>query len=224
MLPMRCVAAAVFVLVMLSACGGRTDGPRAGTDALPTTPRGAAEPAEEQPVGPAAGNDRPGTDATGDRTPIAVVLSQRCESPVGFGIDYPGGWAVNSGDTVPPCTRFAPGPFIVAPGTDARVAAVNASIRVGTFDEIVSAQLSGAADRTRTTVDGRRAVRIERESVGEGLYPAGVRMTSFVIELEPGADGAQTLVIDTLGLPSFDYARNVQVLDLMIGTVDLGDL
>jgi hypothetical protein len=151
----------------------------------------------------------------------AVALTQRCESPAGFTIAYPEGWAVNSGETVPECTRFAPDPFRVPPNTDARVGAVTASVESVPFDRIVSSGLPRATDRTETRVDGRKAMRIERLSAGEGLYPEGVRMTGYVVDLEPGDDGPRTLVVDTVGLPQFDYARNVRVLDRMIETVEI---
>lgn len=160
-------------------------------------------------------------DVLAEEPQNSVALSQRCESPAGFGISYPEGWAVNSGETVPACTRFAPDPFRVPWGTDARVGAVTASVESAPFDRIASSELPQVVSRTETTVDGRKALRIERMSVGEGLYPAGVRMTSYVVGLEPGDDGPRTLVVDTLGLPQFDYARNVRVLDRMVETIDL---
>lgn len=152
---------------------------------------------------------------------ISPALSQRCDHPAGFAISYPEGWSVNSGETVPICSRFAPRPFRVPPGTDARVGAVTASVQAAGFDEMTSARLPRTASRTETTVDGRRAVRIERVSAGQGLYPAGVRMTTYVVDLEPGNDGPRTLVVDTVGLPQFDYARNVGILDRMVRTLEM---
>ena len=146
-------------------------------------------------------------------------LSERCESPAGFSISYPESWSVNSGLTVAACTRFAPEPFTVPAGTDARVGAVTASVESIPFDRIVDSGSSDVRSRTETTVDGRTAVRIERVSSGEGLWPEGVRTTSYVVDLGEGEDGPRTLVINTIDLQQFDYARNVRVLDRMVDTI-----
>ncbi|MGY1913935.1 AMIN-like domain-containing (lipo)protein [Blastococcus sp. SYSU DS0973] len=147
------------------------------------------------------------------------ALSQRCESPAGFSIAYPESWSVNEGDVVPACTRFAPDPFTVPPGTDARVGAVTARVEEVPFDRVAGPGAGQEVSRREMTVDGRRAVRVERVSAGEGLWPEGVRTTAYVVDLGAGEDGPRTLVVNTVGLPQFDYARNVQVLDRMIGTV-----
>lgn len=160
-------------------------------------------------------------DVLAEEAADPVQLSQRCESPEGFSIAYPGSWSVNSGETVPECTRFAPEPFTVPPGTDARVGAVTASVETVPFDRVAAVGRNQELSRTETTVDGRTAVRIERASVGEGLYPAGVRTTAYVVELSADDDGPRTLVVNTIGLPQFDYARNVRVLDRMIETLTI---
>ena len=149
-----------------------------------------------------------------------VALAQRCESPSGFSIAYPEGWAVNPGTTVAACTRFAPEEFTVPPGTDARVGAVTATVEAAPFDRVSSSGPDRELSRTETTVDGRPAVRIERASIG-GLWPEGVRSTAYVVELGADDEEPRTLVVNTVGLPQFDYARNVRVLDRMIETVTL---
>jgi hypothetical protein len=152
-----------------------------------------------------------------------VALAQRCTSPEGFSIAYPAGWAVNVGDTVPACTRFAPDPFTVPPGTDARVGAVSATVEPAAFEDVAGTGTAREIDRRDTTVGDRPAVRVELVHSDEGLYPAGTRATRYVVELPDDADGPRTLVVSTVGLPQFDYARNVRVLDRMIGTVELGE-
>lgn len=160
-------------------------------------------------------------DLLAEELAAPVALGQRCETPAGFALSYPDSWSVNPGGTVPECTRFAPDPFTVPPGTDARTGAVTASVERAPFDRVAGPGMGREVSRTDTTVDGRRAVRIERVSAGEGLWPEGVRTTSYVVDLEDAEDRPRTLVVDTVGLPQFDYARNVRVLDRMVETLVL---
>ncbi len=172
-------------------------------------------------VGQLSSPQRIVVDLLDEQPTSSTELSQRCESPAGFAISYPEGWAVNSGETVDACTRFAPESFSVPPATDARVGSVTASVETIPFDRLVSSGTAEPDSRQETTVDGHPAVRIQRVTAGEGLYPPGIRMTSYVVELEPGDDGPRTLVVDTVGLPQFDYARNVRMLDRMVETIDI---
>ncbi|MGY1844055.1 AMIN-like domain-containing (lipo)protein [Modestobacter sp. SYSU DS0875] len=160
-------------------------------------------------------------DALAEQRSGTVPLSQRCESPTGFAVSYPEGWAVNSGETAPACTRFAPEAFTVPPGTDERMGALTASIEPVDVDRIAAPDPDRDLQRRETTVDGRPAVRVERESQGRGLWPEGIRSTSYVIGLPDGDDGPRTLVFDTVGLPQFDYARNVGILDRMAETLEI---
>lgn len=162
-------------------------------------------------------------DMLAEQPTAPVALSQRCESPAGFSVSYPESWSVNSGLTVPACTRFAPKPFTVPPGTDARVGAVTASVRSSPFDRVAGSGSSEQRSRAETTVDGRTAVRIERVSSGRGLWPEGMRSTSYVVDLGEGEDGPRTLVVDTIDLQRFDYARNVGVLDRMVATLEFAE-
>ncbi|MGY1883999.1 hypothetical protein ACI799_01685 [Blastococcus sp. SYSU DS0753] len=155
-----------------------------------------------------------------DRQPDGVVLGERCTSPAGFAVDHPSDWSVNAGETVPACSRFSPQDFDVPDATDVRVAAIAFSIEPVAFDRVTQEQ-PGEQARRELTVDGRDAVRIERTATGEGLWPEGTPSTRYAVALEEGEHGPRTLVADTVGLPKFDYERNVEVLDAMIGTLDL---
>ncbi|MGY1751113.1 AMIN-like domain-containing (lipo)protein [Modestobacter sp. SYSU DS0511] len=178
---------------------------------------------EQRPfaVGLLAEPQRIVVDVLAEQRSGTVPLTQRCESPAGFAVSYPEGWAVNSGETAPACTRFAPEAFTVPPGTDARTGAITASIEPVDADRIAASDPDRDLQRRETTVDGRPAVRVERESQGRGLWPEGTRSTSYVVGLADGDDGPRTLVLDTVGLPQFDYARNVGVLDRMAETLEI---
>ncbi|MGY1712047.1 hypothetical protein ACI8AC_21320 [Geodermatophilus sp. SYSU D00758] len=144
-----------------------------------------------------------------------VELGGTCTSPAGFAVDHPAAWTVNAGEVVPACSRFSPGDLDLEPGTDVRQAAVAISVQQVPFARATEERPGEQARRT-LTVDGRDAVRIERE-VQEGLYPVGTPMTSYLVDLGAG----RTLVADTVGLPGAEYERNVGVLDAMVGTLDL---
>ncbi|MGY1826001.1 AMIN-like domain-containing (lipo)protein [Blastococcus sp. SYSU DS0541] len=149
-----------------------------------------------------------------------VTLGETCTSPAGFAIDHPSDWSVNAGETVPSCSRFSPQDFDVPDATDVRVAAIAVSVEPVPFDRVTQGQ-PGEQARRELTVDDRDAVRIERTATGEGFWPEGMPSTRYAIALEDGENGPRTLVADTVGLPRFDYERNVAVLDAMIETLDL---
>lgn len=155
-----------------------------------------------------------------DRQPGEVTLGERCTSPAGFAVDHPSDWSVNAGETVPACSRFSPQDFDVPDATDVRVAAIAFSVEPVAFDRVTQEQ-PGEQARRELTVDGRDAVRIERTATGQGFWPEGTPSTRYAVALEDGEHGPRTLVADTVGLPKFDYQRNVEVLDAMIGTLDL---
>lgn len=215
---MRRLAAGVCTALALAACSSAGE---AGDATAPPDPTATGPTATTSgtPSGPV--QDRP--DLLGEEPTSTIELSQRCESPLGFALSYPAGWAVNSGATVAGCTRFAPGAFDVPPGTDARVGSVSASVETAPFDRVSSPQTPPPGSRIETTVDGRRAVRLEQVSAGQGLYVAGIRITSYVVELAPEEDGPRILVVNTVGLPQFDYARNVRILDRMVQTLTFTD-
>ncbi|SEL47109.1 hypothetical protein SAMN04515665_11336 [Blastococcus sp. DSM 46786] len=147
------------------------------------------------------------------------ALAERCESPAGFAVSYPEAWSVNAGTEVPACTRFAPDSFTVPPASDARVAPVSVRVEGIPFDRVATTGSGEVLSRGETTIDGRPAVRIERVTAGEGLWPGGVPITSYVVDLAAEDGEPRTLVLDTVGLPRFDYPRNVDVLDRMVATL-----
>ena len=148
-----------------------------------------------------------------------VALGHRCTSPDGVSVSYPNGWSVNTGEVAPPCTRFAPQAFSLPRNSDLRVAAITITVESVPFER-ASEPPAGQKSRIPLTVDGREAVRIEQQTA-EGLYPLGTPMTSYVVDLGVCEDAPRTLIVNTVGLPRFDYARNVEVLDEMVHTLRL---
>lgn len=150
-------------------------------------------------------------------------LAERCESPEGFAVSYPGSWSVNPGTEAPACTLFSPDSFTVPPATDARVAPINVRVEGIPFDQLVTTGRGEELRRDEFTVDGRPAVRVERVTAGEGLWPQGLPVTRVVVDLGTDDDAPRALVVNTVGLPRFDYPRNVEVLDRMVGSLTFPD-
>lgn len=199
------LTAALFLAALLTliGCGD-------GTGSAGDTPSPAGSP-----TGPAAS---PSVTPDGE-----FAEATRCDSPEGYSVSYPASWHTNTGEVVPECGQFAPEPFEVPAGTDERVAPVTIFIdpveffRAASPDSETSTELS----RATTVIDGRQAVRLEQESTGEGLYPAGVEQTIYVVDLAIGTDDTDpgTLFMTTVDLTEFDYSQSVAVMDRMARTM-----
>ncbi|MGY1634149.1 hypothetical protein ACI784_20790 [Geodermatophilus sp. SYSU D01186] len=148
-----------------------------------------------------------------------VSLAGSCRSPEGFSIHHPADWWVNTGAVAPACSRFGPQELQLPPHTDVRKAAIAVTVDSVPYAG-VTAPRGDEVSRQPVSVDGRAAVRIERRTV-DGLYPSSTRLTSYAVDLGAGEHGPRTLLADTVGLPGFDYDRNVEVLDTMVRTLDL---
>lgn len=71
-------------------------------------------------------------------------------------------------------------------------------------------------EREEAEIAGSRAVRIEAEATGEGLYPAGTRHYQVAVE----ADG-ETVLLSTFEVGGLDYERNKEVVDEMADSLEL---
>ncbi|MDY7102636.1 MAG: hypothetical protein S0880_15760 [Actinomycetota bacterium] len=177
------------------------------------------------------GASPPTTDATSTTSTIDTTTTTtttapgpalvECENPDGFTISYPEDWATNTGDATGDCSYFAPEPFEVEAATDARPAPISAYVDNVPYFRVAS-PTDGEQDRAATVVDGHQAVRIERTVTGESLWPEGTPITTYAVDLELGVDdGEGTLIVDAIGLSSFDHDAAVDVLDRMVPTIEL---
>lgn len=179
-----------------------------------------ADPTTSPPPGPTS-TAQPGPGTTAPPGPGGPLV--RCESPAGFAISAPASWSTNPGDVVEPCTQFNPEPFTVPDATDVRVAAIVGHVeRVG-FATATRPRQDPDATRAVTTVEGQQAVRLSYQASGDGLYPEGMAITSYVVDLGTRDGEPATLFFDTHDRPPFDYDTNVAVLDRMVQTLDLAD-
>lgn len=147
----------------------------------------------------------------------AVELTSSCQAD-GFTIGYPGDW-----EAVSQCGQFGPVPLEEpTPDSDDRTGVVSAFVDPVPFDQVV-APTGEERSRATTTIDGRRAVRIETVTSGEGLYPEGIDAVRWVVDLSAGPeDEPRTLFVDAYDLfDDVDFDRATRVLDAMARSVDI---
>lgn len=146
--------------------------------------------------------------------PLDSLLTQSCtNADAGFSVSYPADWQTNDGAIMPACSLFDPQLIDIAPATE-----IPADIAVVITRQAVPFDVANGDDFTRrimsrdtVTVDGRRAVRVEAESTGQGLYDAGTVGYSYIIELDDAVIIAQSYAV---GDPDYDTKK--RVLDSMM--------
>jgi hypothetical protein len=181
-------------LALLAGCSAPAQAP-----ALPTVHAGGGGLPEAAPAAAVGGVD----------------LGATCTGAAGVTVSYPAAWVTNGAGPVPACSMFSGKKFPVVPASDARTAPIAVDVEPLPFAE-ATVVLPDEIGRTAETVDGRAAVRIESVA-GPGLWPEGTPAVRWVVDL-----GARVLVADAVGLAPFDHERDVEVLDAMIGALDLG--
>lgn len=189
-------------LASLVGCATPADGP-----ALPSQEAvAAALPEAAVPAGAGAG-----------ARAHAVELGASCTGPAGVTVRYPGGWVTGSAGATPACSMFSADDFPVVPASDVRTAPIVLDVEDVPFD-VAAAPLPEETGRSLETVDGVPAVRMESVA-GPGLWPEGTALVRWVVDL-----GEQVLVADAVGLPPFDHAGDVEVLDAMVRSLALGEV
>lgn len=173
----------------------------------------AACEARERPA-PAAHTEEPEAPVTMEDT--SGTTSECVNRADGYVIRYPASWEVNSAEIVAPCSLFDPEPIEIPVASEIPL---DIAVVIG-VEPVAFQTLSGDAlgrrdlSRERTTVGGRRAVRIESETTGEGLHDAGIRFHRVVVDL-----GDRTFVAATYDVGSPSYEAKHAILDQMMATV-----
>lgn len=140
-----------------------------------------------------------------------------CTHPAGFRVSHPAGWSVNPGTVLPACSWFAAGSFAVPEATDARIADITLRVVEGARPPSAWPDVT---EHVAVEVGGQPGLRLERVT-GPGLHPVGTPVTTYVVDLPDGTAAGDTLLASTVGLPRFDYERNVEVLDEMMASLVL---
>jgi hypothetical protein len=139
----------------------------------------------------------------------------------GFAVGYPAHWYADEVSEDESCKYFDPDPFEIPPQSDFSGTALEIDPGGDGYatvvDGLVDRRFARVLARRETTVQGRRAVRIETEATGQGLEDRGVKVTSWVVD----RDGAAFLV-RTTGFPGKgDYPSRQATLDRAIETLTL---
>lgn len=140
-----------------------------------------------------------------------------CTHPAGFRVSHPADWSVNPGTVLPVCSWFAADFFDVPEATDARIADITLKVVEGPRPPSAWPDVT---DRTAVEVGGQPGLRLDRLT-GPGLHPVDTPITTYVVDLPDGSAAGDVLVASTVGLPRFDYERNVAVLDAMMASLVL---
>lgn len=169
-----------------------------------------SSPAEESESEPRTESAQPAPDP-------AMELTADCANPVeGYALRYPADWRVNTGEILSPCSLFDPEPIDIPRHSEIPIdIAIMIDVESAPF-ETLTADVLGRRDvsRQETTVNGRRAMRIEGESTGEGLYDRGTRSYQYFVDL-----GDSTMVASTYDAGSLSFDRKHRILDAMMETV-----
>lgn len=180
--------------LLLAGCGG--DGPAAPTPTPSPTPSAASSPS-------------PSPTAAAD---------PRCTHPTdGYSVAYPAEWFVADGERIEPCSFFHPEPLDLEPATEADGVAIRLDVLPDAFPEARrKVQADGATQAQEDSISGRVAMRFVGETTGEGLLPAGLATTTWLVDL-----GDRTLLLTTDEGGRDDYAAAVEVLDEMARSVQV---
>jgi hypothetical protein len=135
-------------------------------------------------------------------------------SEEGYRISYPGGWYEDGS-----CGAFDPAPVMLVEGSDCcptafflfaahePVEAIVASLTEPLFVHVLAHE--------EVMVGDLRAVVLETEATGAGLYDEGTMSYAYVID----RDG-EAFVVETVGLAADGYAENREIVDAAVRTLE----
>jgi hypothetical protein len=143
------------------------------------------------------------TVTVGGADPPATERQVCSNDDAGYAVSYPPDWHEAG------CRWFDPDPIEVPEATEFLDVAVSVSREPVPLEALEDDLGTDVSDRLELELDGRRALRLEGTSTGEGLLDAGVRVTRIGIEAAPG----ETIVLATQDVEGVDYERAVGALD-----------
>lgn len=150
-----------------------------------------------------------------------LVGGEECTNPeAGYTIGYPGAWYANSGDVTTPCTVFDDAPVRLEQQTEIPLdLGVVMGSATGTIEEhLQGLQAIRVEERTETEVAGRTAVIVRGRGTGDALIPEGTRVHRYLVQLPDD----QVLIASTYDTGDAAFARKIEVLDAMMGSLRFG--
>lgn len=206
----RVVAIGLTAALATTACGGDDDeAATTTTTSVSTTSTSAV---------PTTSSSSTTSTTTGDQR---RRLTQSCtlqDRDVRIVVRYPEAWHVNTGEPVPGCTAFDPDPIDLRRGTELpRDLGVVLRVEPVAFGRASTAEGVRVEEESRTSIDGRTAVRQEVVTTGQGLGPAGQRSLRYIIDA--GTD--RSIIISTWDVEGNDFADDSEVLDAMATALDI---
>ena len=137
----------------------------------------------------------------------------------GYTVGYPADWETNEADLLDACQVFDPGPLDLPdePRDLPLDLAVTIRLEPVAFDRLVGEDMStDVVEHEDLEIAGRTAARDEVVASGDGLVPEGTQFTRYAIDLD-----GETLVAASYDVGEPAYDRKVEVLDEMMGTLQL---
>lgn len=201
--------------------GGSVDGT---TSSAPSTPT-PTDTASVAPTADESGTPRalPSDHSAGDQ----IALQASCDldgadaqSSLGtVSLAYPDGWLIEEDE----CGFFDPSMDEID-GLEPTGVDVHWTVDNAPYHEAATAETIDADRRLTATVAGRQAVRVQGTYTGDGLYPSGTRVTTWIVDLDPGTDDeGRILVGSTHEGEAIDYPHAVDVLDAMASSAIVSD-
>jgi hypothetical protein len=127
----------------------------------------------------------------------------------GFALAYPRGWHTDQISPEGACFFFDPKPFEVPEASDISGTALEVQVPQQDPDALVRSMVdprfTTSRKREPATAGGRRAVKVELVTNGEGLFDAGTHVYAYVID----RDKIPPVVIQTTALPGAPLRREV---------------
>jgi hypothetical protein len=141
--------------------------------------------------------------------PRAVAPWPRCRNAaLGYSIAYPPGWRHDRS-----CAFFDPEPFTVPQNSDFYGTALEVQVAQDSWANVVGGltddRFARVISRRDARVNGRRAVLVELEATGAGLYERGYGTYAYVVDIA----GRPPVIVQATRRPGNEWAGRKAVAD-----------